>query len=912
MGTQTADTNLPADRTRTSRVGPALLLASIAATLSACGGGGGSVSLGNGQGPDPATVDFPMAYVKRTLPLPPMEFEDNAKVMRAFNVNADLFLRDRASPSVPERNITQRITGDTELWDVKDVEGSYDGNLVVFAMRGPIDPDAEEEDLPKWGIWEYNRATDVLRRVIDSDIVADEGHDVAPHYLPDGRIVFSSTRQRTSRAVLLDENKPQFEALDEDRNEPAFVLHVMNADGTNIRQISFNQSHDRDPAVLPNGQIVFTRWDRAPGNDGMALYRMNPDGRGLELYYGANSHDTGSQNVPGSEVQFLQPRVQVNGQIMAILRPFDGTDFGGDVISIDAENYVENTQPTLPNRGSLAGPAQTRAVSNDVLLIPDAPSPGGVFSAAFPLQDGTQRMFVSWSQCRLLEGTRIVPCTDDRLAATNPPPVPAPPLYGLWIYDQARGTQLPVVQPEEGVMFTDVVTLQPRTAPPVILDGVAGVDLDATLVSENVGILHIKSVYDIDGLTPNPSIPTLANPAITTAAQRPARFLRLEKAVSIPDEEVLDFRQTAFGVADVMRDILGYAPIEPDGSVRIKVPANVPLAISILDANGRRIGARHDNWLQVRPGEVVTCNGCHDPNPQVPDPTRRSHGRSNLFTAVNVGATTTGQPFPNTDPALFADFGETMAQTRTRISCATENCAALNPSVNVVFDDVWTWPATAGRAPDASFAFTYAGDPTRNSIGLSTLAPTSTECQTLWSMLCRITINYPEHIHPLWLLSRQVFDPANPAVLLRDDTCTSCHSPVGPANVVRVPAGQLDLTDGPSDDEADHLRTYRELLFTDNEQIVNMGALQDRLVPRLDDNGQPVLDPVTGLPLLDPVAVAPTMNGAGANASPMFMTLFAAGGSHAGRLTADELRLISEWLDVGAQYYNNPFDAPLN
>ena len=63
---------------------------------------------------------------------------------------------------------------------------------------------------------------------------------------------------------------------------------------------------------------------------------------------------------------------------------------------------------------------------------------------------------------------------------------------------------------------------------------------------------------------------------------------------------------------------------------------------------------------------------------------------------------------------------------------------------------------------------------------------------------------------------------------------------------------------------------------------------------------------------MDPVPVAPTMSGAGANASPMFMTLFAPGGSHAGRLTADELRLISEWLDVGAQYYNNPFDAPLN
>jgi hypothetical protein len=59
-----------------------------------------------------------------------------------------------------------------------------------------------------------------------------------PHYLPDGRIVFSSTRQRQARAIQLDENKPQYAGQDEDDNEPAFVLHVMDADGTNIHQIS--------------------------------------------------------------------------------------------------------------------------------------------------------------------------------------------------------------------------------------------------------------------------------------------------------------------------------------------------------------------------------------------------------------------------------------------------------------------------------------------------------------------------------------------------------------------------------------------------------------------------------------------------------------------------------------------------
>jgi hypothetical protein len=34
------------------------------------------------------------------------------------------------------------------------------------------------------------------------------------------------------------------------------------------------------------------------------------------------------------------------------------------------------------------------------------------------------------------------------------------------------------------------------------------------------------------------------------------------------------------------------------------------------------------------------------------------------------------------------------------------------------------------------------------------------------------------------------------------------------------------------------------------------------------------------------------------------------GGSHAGRLSRDELRLVAEWLDIGAQYYNDPFAVP--
>jgi hypothetical protein len=71
-------------------------------------------------------------------------------------------------------------------------------------------------------------------------------------------------------------------------------------------------------------------------------------------------------------------------------------------------------------------------------------------------------------------------------------------------------------------------------------------------------------------------------------------------------------------------------------------------------------------------------------------------------------------------------------------------------------------------------------------------------------------------------------------------------------------------------------------------------------------------DPVTGDPILAPVPVNPVMSPAGSLASPRFFERFYAGGSHAGYLTGAELKLLAEWVDLGGQYYNNPFDAPLN
>ena len=836
----------------------------LCGVLASCGSG-------DGQDPDPLVEDFGIAFVRHPLVIDDAGVLQQPDIRRVqtFNAGGELFFRDLASPSAPERNVTGSFTGGEG--DVKDVEVSYDGSRLLFAMRAPEIPGAAAEDQPTWNIWEYDIDRYEIRRIIASDITAEAGQDVAPHFLPDGRIIFSSTRQRQMKATLLDEGKPQFPALDEDRIEYAAVLHVMNSDGSDIHQVSFNQSHDLDPMVLTSGEVVFSRWDNMGSRNAISLYKMHPDGSELQLLYGAHSHDTGTN---GSEVHFIQARELSDGRLLTVLLPLSGSYRGGDLVAIDVENYIDNNQAAVANQGVLNGPAQSSIVINDVRTDTTV-SPGGRFRSAWPLQDGSNRALVSWSVCRLLEDTRIVPCTIDRLE--DPAAVEADPLYGIFLYDMDTDTQLPVVVPEEGFIFTHVVAAAPRTLPDILFDKQSGIELDQQAFEEGVGLLNIRNVYDVDGVdTSNPDINSLADPARTLADDRPARFLRIIKAVGIPDRNVASVPGTAYGRSSqqLMREIIGYTAVQPDGSVKVKVPANVPLTISVLDQYGRRITARHQNWLQLRPGERVTCNGCHDHDSGKP------HGHSQEPASTNSGAPGTGQPFSNTDPALYANFGETMAETLTRL-----DVAALLPATDLVYDDVWTDEITAGRAKDTSFSLSYTD--------LSTPAPVSLACQENWNSDCRTVIHYEAHIHPLWNLDRGI------------NTCTTCHTTVDAAGMDRVPDAQLDLTDGLSQEQPIHFRAYRELLFSDFAEEIGANGLQDILVPG-------PIDPVTGLPAQVPVPVSPPMSANGALASAQFYDLFTTGGSHENRLDPAELRLLAEWLDIGAQYYNDPFAIPGN
>ena len=865
--------------------------AALVAVASGCGSGSAS-------GDSTLTVagDVPIAYVKRAnvLGLNPT---DGAP----FAAGGDLMVREKSSPSAPEFNLTSRVTQGNG--DASDPEVSYDGKKIVFSMRCPTSNTSTVGGAAActgaWNIWEYDMtsgglAGGTLRRITS----AADADDVDPAYLPAGRgFVFSSNRQTTSKTKQAVGTAPYF-GLDEYERERVFNLHTMAADGSRIEQISFNQSHDRNPVVRPNGDIMFSRWEHVGPRNRFAIFRTKPDGTDMFVLYGAQS--------PGNS--FLHPRDmdpagRYAGFVSSSLMSLSGTQEGGSLMFIDVAKYSVNDTPASSLVAPIGGQREATAKP---LNQGRGLSPFGRITSPYPLWDGTNRILIAFRPCEVTRNGVTVACatltaaeqarlSDENRskadAAADPVQDNVPASYAIYMFDPGPQTFLIVAAPPPGFMHTDPVAIQAR-AEPSATDPSA---VDAALAAQGMALIEVRSVYDTDGLgrmgegmltavdlpagcsagiakrAPLDSLDTrpmvadlarMKDPADAAYGCAPARFVRATRAVA-PPSSTMGLRSVIGETEFEQQQILGYAPIEPDGSFKLKVPADTPLAFSVIDAKGRGIQT-HLNWIQVRPGERRTCDGCHSP---------RRGG------AINSGAT--ANTMPTSLRAAIAgahQSGETMAALRTRL-----DPTALDLQPDMTYSDIWadtTKPGIVARAP---ITVRYTGN-ARAADDLVTAAPANG------------IINYPTHVAPIWTRPRGTGGA---------DTCTNCHADSARLDLRATTAGTGRLT------------SYEELVL-----------------------GDPVIDPVSGLPVtrleegiamvVRGAALVETSSGGAtgmARSSRLTEILFGetlkAGSdalaahpnppisapNHALLLNAAEKRVVTEWMDLGGQYFNNPFDG---
>jgi hypothetical protein len=229
----------------------------------------------------------------------------------------------------------------------RDPEVSYDGRTILFAMR--------RDRADDYHLYEIHADGGGLRQLTHGSGISD----IDPLYLPDGRILFTSTREpkycMCNRHIMGN-------------------LFTISADGTNLQQIGHSTLHEGHGAVLPDGRVIYDRWEYVDRNFGNAqgLWTCNPDGTNHAIYYGNSTASPGAKiqarPIPGSGMvicTFSSCHDRPWGALALLDRRL-GTDGREPVVRTwpaDAMNLVGHVVITTPSKAcspSIKTPIRSR------------------------------------------------------------------------------------------------------------------------------------------------------------------------------------------------------------------------------------------------------------------------------------------------------------------------------------------------------------------------------------------------------------------------------------------------------------------------------------------------------------------------------------------------------------------------
>jgi hypothetical protein len=422
---------------------------------------------------------------------------------------------------------------------IRDPTVSWDGKRVLFAWKKSL----EEDD---YHLYELTLATGRIRAITSGLGFAD----YEPAYLPDGDIVFASTRCVQTVDCWWTE---------------VSNLYTCDAEGRHLRRLGFDQVHTVYPQVLDDGRVIYTRWDY---NDRtqmwpQALFQMNPDGTAQTEFYKNNAWFpttiAHARGIPGTE------------KVMAIFTGHHTAQAGKLGILDPARGRQENAGAQLiaPVRHTPAERADYYGQDGDLFQYPYPLTEREFLVAYAPLgwnkahrPKGNADFGIYWMD---LDGRRELLTTDPILACQQPVPLIArapPPVRPSTVdYRKATGTYY----------------LQDIHAGPAL----AGVPRGAV---KKLRVVALE--FRAAGVGNNGSIGPSGEALVCTP-------------ISIGN-----------GSWDV-KVVLGDATVHTDGSAFFAVPARVPVYFQALDDNNRAVQTMR-SWSTRQPGENQSCVGCHE------------------------------------------------------------------------------------------------------------------------------------------------------------------------------------------------------------------------------------------------------------------------------------------------------------
>ena len=445
---------------------------------------------------------------------------------------------------------------------------SYDGKRVLFAHCKHYPGLKDEKDkldkskLPEdafYHLYEMSLDGSGLRR-----LTYGKYDDFDGRYLPDGRIVFLSTRRgqyvqcgKASGAGAAAGSLPDSYVRcggGPERPVAIYTLHVMEAGGGNLTQISAFENFEWTPSIDGYGRILYSRWDYVDRHNMpyMSLWSTMPDGTSARAVFG---------NFTRNPHCFFEARSIPGSQKLIFTASGHHAFTGGCLVRLD------------PNRGVDGQTPMTRLTPE--VVFPEAEGwPNTYYANPYPLSE--DHYLVAWSSSPLPPGT---PRPDWGM--------PGPPNdLGLYSFDALGNLNLIYRDPQISSMYP--LPVRPRRRPPTISSQV-----DRSGQSE--ARMLLLNVYE--GLA---------------AIQRGT--IRRLRIVGVPPKTHPTMNYPVMGLTrdDPGKFVMGTVPVEEDGSAYFHVPSGVGFFVQALDQRGMAVQTmRSVTYLQ--PGQTHTCIGCHEP-----------------------------------------------------------------------------------------------------------------------------------------------------------------------------------------------------------------------------------------------------------------------------------------------------------
>jgi hypothetical protein len=396
------------------------------------------------------------------------------------------------------------------------------------------------------------------------------GNDyVYPIYLPGGKIMFMTN---LNVEQFNDPNSTSAQFADEYERATTAQGGTINVDGSGEILAARNVSHRVSPAMLPDGQIVYTEWRHMGGiNDGH-LRMMNTDLTGMREAFGGELNGSPSTN-SYLKARFVEKtmiqdpdgsgRQIANYQMVAIATSRDRTLQSGKLFLInlngsEVHSTATDLTPLIPGDRNPSQAGVGRYYDAEAL---GATAPG--------------RFLVSWSDGPVESETLA-------LAGTNAQ-------FGIYVFDSNSKTRYPLVDnPGMWDVLPRPLRVRPEPSSTPLTPVLQQYKADTTIGALNV---YDSSLSDIKAnLTPGS-----------------VSKVRLLEGFSGEEGGVDMFGTTEFdGQAKY-----GEIPVQPDGSFAAVVPGNVPFHIQLIDKFGMSL-ANESVWISGRAGEQRFCGGCHE------------------------------------------------------------------------------------------------------------------------------------------------------------------------------------------------------------------------------------------------------------------------------------------------------------